>query len=587
MLDKDGLTFPTQSLRETVAALRRIPGVVDPMFMAIGDKLAHALGALNTLQGDFNSLSARLQSAETQSLGQTLETVAAQSEELSRSLDQDSELLQPVLTVISGVSNALMTLKQVGTEIGALSVNAKVLAAQVNVTEVDFSVFTQEMGRLGRMEAEAVQKAEASLYSVRSSVDSAQNAMLQFGRNNVQELSHVAQRLDQCMTALFQQQRASSLALDRMSAMSQQIGAKVAQCISALQINDLTSQRIEHVATALEKICAMVEADSKNNEEFAWAAHYDRDRKIAMAATACKLQESQSAHALGEFNIEINKLKDSLVGLSQDVVAILDMASTVFQADGGESVIRTVQTQAEHASRLLVEYAEAKDSISTLMGAVSDGFNVMRDDISDINSLDADMRVMGLNATFKCGRLGHSGRALGVVAQELRVCSRKTEESSVYVSGLIAPITSVISGLVNRAHSENQQALDLTSKTQTAVTELTEMARLMESSLVVLKDGCGSLEKLLGQAGSSITVHNVMSQNLTPIIGILKDVGLSVSVDQAMESAIHDDISRFLAGNYTMEGERVIHSMLGTSTDGISSVSATTADSQSIDDMFF
>jgi len=47
-------------------------------------------------------------------------------------------------------------------------------------------------------------------------------------------------------------------------------------------------------------------------------------------------------------------------------------------------------------------------------------------DTDRLRELEADIRIMGLNTTLECGRLGVPGRPLSAIAQELRDCGSRT-----------------------------------------------------------------------------------------------------------------------------------------------------------------
>ncbi len=588
MLDVGQSSFPVRDIREIINQIRHMGRLADPVFIAIGTKLSEALATLNAFQQDFSDLSAQLESDATAQIRGNLEIVAQKSLELSASANHSASTLAPILHAVDHVKKPLAVLEQVGAEVSALSVNAKVLAALVYIEGVDFTVFTQEIGRLGTMGAEAVHHTETSLEAVGQSIDKTKHALDIFDREQVQELTEVASGIRSCVQDLEKRQTASKRSIEQMSQMSRQIGTEVTQCIISLQTNDLTSQRIEHIATALEKLCDLMEGKDKALEEFAWAADFSDNSLVALGRHVCTLQIDQFTHALAEFYAEVEKLKVSLVAMGVDVRAILDVAANVFHDQGGGSFIRDVQTHADRASGLLTEFARGKQNICQLMQAVSCGFETMREHVSVINSIDSDLRVMGLNATFKCGRLGESGKALGIVAHELRACSRKTEESSLSVTEAIAPVLDAVTSLVGHANDENSQALALTVQTEDAVQELSRLAQTMEGTLAsIVKDGFLPLAEMLDQTGVSIAIHQTMKREVSPIVDRLSQIIDLFPVDAHLDSLVKDDIHKLLEGHYTMAGERVIHHMFDSGPAHDQTVNATTAESQSIDDMFF
>jgi len=584
MLDS-GIAIST--IRTLIDDVRQLGLSIEPIFIKIGETLAESAADLSGLQQEFAALSASLESDDMERIGLVLGEAAQKSMVLSLAIEGEGDLLAPVTRAVQEVGKPLNSLKQIGSEVGALSVNAKVLAAQVHVAGIDFSVFTQEIGRLGALGSDAVQKTEASLEIVKVMVNRAQDAFSAFGKDNAAELTQVAQRMDICLSFLARRQDASRNAINRMSAMTKDIEEKISQCVASLQINDLTSQRIDHIAVALDKLCHLLEEGPTKEGEYAWAVDFDSAHLAALALTVCTLQKSQFLYASEAFSKEVDKIISSLTGLSSDVWDIHSITKDVFQGDKGENFIRDVQTHAETSARLLDMYVSAKQQICTIMGDVSEGFKAMSQDVSAINSIDADIRVMGLNATFKCGRLGDSGRALGVVAQELRSCSRRTEESSAAVVTTIAPVAQAITDLVDRTNTENSQAESLTTQTETALAELTNLVQTLETSVLGLQGRCNRLAVLMEKTVSSIDVNKIMAPKISSVLDRLSQINWATPIDDQMLETVQDDVRKFLASHYTMEGERTIHALFDALPAERTEISATSAETQSMDDIFF
>ena len=78
------------------------------------------------------------------------------------------------------------------------------------------------------------------------------------------------------------------------------------------------------------------------------------------------------------------------------------------------------------AIALLEDLRGAQTEGDSVMSGVLATTKALERNISAIQSLESDIRLMGLNTTLRSGRLGNEGRALTVIAQELRTCSNLT-----------------------------------------------------------------------------------------------------------------------------------------------------------------
>ncbi|HMA48113.1 MAG TPA: methyl-accepting chemotaxis protein, partial [Magnetospirillaceae bacterium] len=221
---------------------------------------------------------------------------------------------------------------------------------------------------------------------------------------------------------------------------------------------------------------------------------------------------------------------------------------------------------------------------SDMVAAVSQGFLDMAKDLEAIQSIDADMRIMGLNATLKCGRLGDSGRALGVVAQELRSCSRRTEDTA-----------KTIGDLLKMALASSRQLGESEGETATArgeapqrvmersIAGLSAVSAAMGESLDALRREAPALSQSLAGCADSLAFHHRLRSEADRVMALIEQEASRSDAGVATE-ADHHELRRHLEPLYTMDSEREVHDGF----DGITSVKAESgSSSDSVDDLFF
>ncbi len=580
---------------EWAAELRRIVGQLDamrapnePAFMAIGDALAQALALLNRLDDDFAGLAGRLDDADASNaigaLGQALERCRQLSGEVAGGLG----LLVQLDATTADAERPLTVLAKIAGEIAALAINAKIQAAQVFAADTDFSVFTTEIARLGQAAGTAITKASDRLDALHSSIARAKKAEELFQATDAQELETVRTDLADCLETLVDRKRRAVATAGQISARAHRSAQRVAACIAELQINDLTSQRIEHIGQALGLLCGILDPAKASGTDWEWASQLDETHRMALVATVCRLQASQLDRAAKDFVGEVGKLRTNLLGLAGDAGEVVAEAMRALGGgDTDSSFVRTLEDHVDRACTLLRAYGVSEDSIRGLIETVSGGFAAMAEDLDAIHSIDADMRIMGLNASLKCGRLGQSGRALGVVAQELRACSRRTEETALNVSRTLNAAVGASDQLAQRCRADHEGAGALAAAMGSSVTALRSLGGELDGALDELRNKCGQASSLLTTTADGIGVDRALQNAAVKATASLSAMAQAVDVAPGLAATIQEDVRRLLEKHYTMASERIVHALFAEGDDETAPAKDGAADMAAVDDCFF
>jgi len=586
----DGTTINVgrSQLGALATALDGLRAPTEPAFVAVGDALLRTSGMLQRLEGDFAALALRLQASDGATAGAALTDVLGRIGQLAGEEAHKVAVLEQVATAAEDTGTPLRRLGKIIGEVEALSVNARIEAAMVSVADVDFSVFTTEISRLGSQAGRAVDSAADHLARLSPAIAAAKAAELAFERSDGRELDAVRGRLGGCLATLAERQRRAGQAAGAVAQRSRQIAERLAACIAELQINDLTSQRVDHIAQALRRLDEVLDP-GRITADCQWAAELDGERRQALIASVCRLQAGQLDQAAAEFCRDVGRLKANLATLAADAGEVLAEATTLLGGASETSFVEALRAEAERAAALLGSYATAEERLRGTVERVSSGFAAMAEDLAGIQSLDADMRVMGLNASLKCGRLGPTGRALGVVAQELRGCSRRTEEVTRTVAAAISTAVAVSATLSRRAGADLDGAAGLVKAMAGSIAALDALGGALDGAIAGLAAGCSQAAGLLSQAAANIAVDRDFAVGAQGVTARLKAIADQVTVSPAMAETIQADIRALLTGRYTMASERILHDLFADGGDQLTHAAKAEAENgnAAVDSCFF
>lgn len=552
--------------------LGRVTGSADRTFLEIGGTLGHAVDVFGRLSATLAALGDQLHGDDAARAIASMEQAMQATTRLSEGENRATPLLMRLQDLTQEAGQQLNGLQHILGEVAALAINGKIQAVQVAARGLDFSVFTSEVGRLGQLAQQATGQVAIRLRVVNAGIVSARAAAADFERNEAAELDTVRQRLTESLSSLARRRQMAARAAETVAAHSQQVGRRIAATVAELQINDNVSQRLEHVRTVLRTLCLPDAGDA------------------ALAAPAMLLQARQLRGGAEDYRAEVDGLVRNLRALAADAAAIQAEAETAFSGSGGGLFMQDIARDIARAGQLLGAYAGARQRIQGVVDQVSRAFQAMAADLAKIRSIDADMRIMGLNATLKCGRLGNEGRALGVVAHELRANSKRTEEYTQAIAAILARIMELSGELASASEAEQaiERTIPLEVMTESAAA-LTTLGDTLSAALDTLRGETAAVAQGLDGTAGGITIHHQMASAALDAAARLETL---VPADSASAAgpAVRDELARRLQPLYTMERERAIHrALLGG--DGLltppPAVSPASGAEDDIDSLFF
>lgn len=595
-MDTLSLPISPEALRQLGDELAKLVAPNEVAFIALGNALASARGKLQAGGENFRGLTGRMDQGDGLRAAHALSEARDDILRISGESREVSACLNALSRTLEVVRRPVAVLGKIVGEVAALATNAKVQAAQVTAAGVDFSVFTKDIDRLRGLAEQAVNQAAGRLTALGATMGTACAESEAFHRGDAAELAAVAARLKEQLAELGDRRDQARRSLADFQRRTTAIGERVARCIGALQVNDLTSQRIGHVQTAVSLLIGVVDPGSAHEPGCEWVGELGDERRRLLLGTVCALQATQLERASHDFSTAIGELRDNLSALRADAEAMMAETQRVFGGRrGDDTFIHGVLTEVQRAMTLLQAYCRTDESIRARIEELSRGFVDMTADLEAIQSIDADMRIMGLNATLKCTRLGRSGLALGVVAQELRACSRRTEETSKAIAVAIHRVSVDASALTTRSAQESEAATALVTSMSESAEILGSFSAVLDAALGDMAAACGEVANLLDEATRSFAVEKALDAGVSAIAKRLKAVGEACTGPDSDPSLVRDDIQRMLGQHYTMASERVIHELFADVTNTAPAMltsnqptsSAVDAADTDIDSLFF
>jgi hypothetical protein len=541
----------------------RIDGFFRPLeavFLSTGERLQELYGSVSRLSDNIGAAGALFSSAEMSEILAGLAESARHIDAMRQQRGGLAATLGQMIATTGAMTGSLNTLGRIMAQAQVLAVNAKIEASQLVRTGNDFTVFTRDIARLAKTGEQTIGAVRQELNSLRAAATKAQALQHEFETRQLPELDAIADRLAVSVRSLEDsRERAERGARDIPERLRVLFG-HISSLVSNLQVYDATRQRLEHVEQALATAAGMIEADGHSGMD-------TRQQRVFVNGIA-ELQSLQLVHAGEHYHQSLDDIGDSIAALAREVPAVADVCRQAFVGSDVDSLL-DIDRSLEKASQVFADFIairqQAAGSLEHVVQAAARARELMR----QLNSVNGDMRLMGLNAGIKCGNMGTIGRALSVIAQELQGYAALTREHVDIIAGHLGQISSSAESIVSadKADTDHIDAESLKSQIDCVVVSLgrtSEGLSLIMGGIETLSSSVVSQARTAqdGFAGKVDCRHAMADQERE--LKALADDSHTGLAGAALEEA-RREVLAFTETQYTMASERSVH---GTAVDG-------------------
>lgn len=411
------MTSDSTPLLHTLEAAR---GVIEARFLKAGEVLSAAVEGIGTLIAALNTLTQALSPA---SIGETERMLAAGAARLAALPDRQNTRHKAIVTLATQqaqLSSQIADMRRILAYMRAFIVSIKITAGAIGEADAEFGIFAQEMFlrvECGRVEVDALDQGLATLKEELQ--DAARNAEGS-ERRCAAMIPEVHGQLLTSAAAMGKHHSRIANATVNTGQIAHDIRKKVARMLGALQIGDITRQRIEHVQAGIALLDRLDPALPANAAA--------RIRALMHGLLAALLEA-----ALADYSQEVAQLGAGLAGLGRDATALLSLRDLTYGETYGETaeasggVLRILEERIGTAVGLVDEIettdAKAQDTGRSAASAAQS----LAGRLETVQTIKTDVLYMALNTSLKSARIGDAGRPLSIIASELRVQSVNLE----------------------------------------------------------------------------------------------------------------------------------------------------------------
>lgn len=525
---------------EVAGLLAQRRATVEGSFLDVGSQLGRCMEILSRHSKILQAIPRDIESAELIEATDGLGGIGAQARSVAASFgaerDAMAELIKALLAAEVPIANLARTVKM----IGIMAVNARVMAASIGEME-GFEDFTGDIAALSSQAGATVREFSQAFNHLVDHVRRTESQRIQFETGHRTLLVDLASSLSWRLEELAANRRTAAEAASRTGAITGRIAERVGTVVFSLQVGDSTRQRLEHVEAALDQVRRLDGQETTAAHALALQAHQ-------MRALAAELGQDA---ATGEKNLR------SLVSDASEIVRQSKLM-TGASAKGSDSALAQLTNALRGAVDLLRSCEAERAKLDHLANGAVEVVETLLGHVASVKAIEANMRLLSLNATMRCARLGQEGRALNVIAQQLRELTAETVSAAEETLGGLSRVSELAAHVAQAAHASGAGE----------VGRIEEQARLALNLL-------DAVEERLKAAGSVLSVENKQVSNLlvSAATAFSGQIGIAGEIARAADrlenegagrrglplDAAGEAVMAGLRARYTMQGERVVH----------------------------
>ena len=529
------------SLAAIEATISRIASNLDARFVAAGEALAQAYAIVerlvSALEGVTNAMGQDAAAAAVENMRATadrLERLPAVQAARQAGLERIAAGARPLAHHIAQVKRTLDFLRICGLNIKVAAAGRNGFADFADTMNVRLDVGEVEIGGIG-IEIEQLTASIPALIEVDR----------QLGSECAKVIPHVPRKLAADAEALQRHQAADTARAKRIAAVGRDIHGQVASAIGAMQVGDSTRQRLEHIASGIRALSA-------------WRDQADPAIAIPVSGHMLALFAAQTSDAIDAFHSESSRLADSLRSIAPSAAQLLEIKAEGDRERSGDNSVflAALEKSVADVAAVTKRLREADARAQALGGSTSDSAERLAKRLRVVHRVNHDVHLMAWNTDLRCHRLGDEGKALAMVASEIRGFATMLATISAEIRKSVETLVQAVTALRD---PQGDPAGDAAEALTESLACIRDGAQRMREGMAGLTDDASNVSRILETTTGNVDCEAIFGDALRDVVHQLSQFAAPcTTADAATESALAELLDG-MARSYTMAREREIH----------------------------
>ncbi|OJF91423.1 hypothetical protein AX761_22510 [Rhizobium sp. 58] len=524
---------------------------IEQRFLAGGEILISVLDVLNRLLSTLDNLAKSLDAETAQSTADQLAQTVSQISLLPQLEHDRQQRLEDVTKTEKALRSYVDDMQETLRYLRTFAITAKITGAGIE----DFAGFAEEIIERIQLGSTQVNQLSANILALGATLGIASTRGRQTLEGYRKSVPAIVASLSSNVSELGAQRRHLADIAARVSDLTRKVQGRVSVTLSAMQIGDITRQRIEHCQAAFSILDAYLDSPEGR------ALPFDELNRLSLVIR--HLVSQQLNQITTDFDRESGTIVGTIAGFNTDIAGLLELHGEMEPKGGAgtNSAMRILERDVTAARTVVGDIEKAADAANELGCGTIATVRELLDGVETIKLIRTDIQYMALNTNLRCSRLGEEGRAINVVTGELRGFAGKLDETAQSILEELQVLQANATKLGD-SQSETDRGEPLDTKLENALNAIRSAGDMMEEDLVVLR-GCGY--DIATKVTASVAKLDYRAQLGDVLTGCAQQAADLAAEDfpptDGLEAAL-SDVGGKIAKVYTMVKEREVHAVI-------------------------
>jgi hypothetical protein len=567
-------TGPTATGKALVGKLSIAQARIEQSFLDGGAVLIDVMESVSGLTAILDGIVNLLDPKATSEVFAGMKTVVGDLAELPDIADRKQVELAKISGLCNSVHARVEDMREIIRYLRTIAVTVKITGASIP----EFSGFADEIRERIQTVSEEINRFGDQLIAMRNRLSTANASSASVIKDFASAIPQLVGNMERSSVALAEQQKRMAASASQLKQITGSIQGKIATVLSALQIGDVTRQRIEHVMSMFDAL------DSFKTSE---------DAKSVDADTLSELDRAISGLARAQLEESVDELQQKCASIATNIASFkLDASQVLSLRDdlsgrnrpAEDNILEGMRGDLAQAANLSVKVSERTRELDHVVTSVGESTQALISGIATIRKIKLDIFYMALNSNLACTRLGDAGRSVNVASGELRIFADKLEGPA---EGIVLQMQEIEAAKDLLTAGDAQKGAGIDEPLEMARFAVDKVSDEMAVGLDALS-GKGDavfdcIEKAIRKLDFRSDLGDVLDDCLS--MAAADDTGRAAPMP-AGHTAV-DVLSAKIFKTYTMAQERTIHQRFFAATEAAAATSATetTASADNDDDV--
>ncbi|MFS8144810.1 chemotaxis protein [Rhizobium sp. R635] len=532
--------------RDVSQSLESARSQVEERFLEGGTVLLSVMDVLNRLLNSLESVTTALDNKESSDTGADLRATVESLTALPVTEENRQQALVSLAQTGRDLRKHVADMQETMRYLRTFAVTVKITGAGLP----EFAGFAQEILERIYSGTDEVNRFATHLDSLEKEVKLAASLGASVSRGYADTVPAVAAALRDDAAKIAGHRKDLGVVAREVGAIARGVQAKVASTLSALQIGDITRQRIEHVQATFSLL-----EDFFAGEE---GSRLDAGARRRLQNVIHHLTAAQMSEMCADFQRDSENVVKTIASFDHDMREILKLRDQMSGA-GGEAdgnFMRALESSVSAAHEIVKQVDTASRQADTVSQSTIGTAAKLFEAIGNIRAVKTDIHYMALNTNLRCSRLGEEGKSINVVTAELRIFAGKLDDSAdAIVNGL--PALEAAAGRVAPATDAGAGGLD--ESLTAAVDNIRSAANVMENELKALAENGREVATKISLLIGKLDFQHDLGDVLARSANLLENVAGAEVADISDLAETIAPLDRKIFKLYTMVQERNTH----------------------------